>query len=297
MKSALTLTWGECREPGLLQRVHDAGFDGINFTYDENLFSGADPEARLRQIRENLDAAGLACPQVILPCPGHPASLEHYDEASESPMEFALRTMPVLGAKWGAVQPLSPVNPGFCREKVMTDNLVRFRQYLELAERYDVNIAVENPLPVQDQPEQRFCGEPEELCAFVDRLEHPRAGVCWNIGHANQLGKDCFGRDTATPFDHTAAVQLLGSRVKTIHASDNFGDGHLRLPPGVGKLDWFQPVQWGSLLRTLLKKGFAGFFTLDCDLNQGRRFPGMEAAFITLCGRSAAAYAAEAEQN
>lgn len=297
MKTALTLTCSECQNPALLQTIRTAGFTGINFTYDDTLFAAADPEALLQKIKDNLDAAGLSCPQAILPGRGRLAACDYSEPETEKRIAFALRTMPVLGAKWGALQPLSAVNNFYCKETAMTDNLARFGKYLAIAAQYGVGIAVENPLPLQEQEVQLFCAEPEELLEFVDRLNQPNAGICWNIGHANHLNHDCFGRDVNGGFDHTAAIRLLGSRIRTVHASDNFGDGHWRLPPGVGKLDWFKPLQWGSLLRALLQTGFTGSLTLDCDLEQGRRFPGLEEAYITLCAESAAAYAEEAEQG
>lgn len=288
MKTALTLTCKDCRNPALLQTIRNAGFSGINFTYDETLFSDADPEALLRSIKANLDTAGLACPQVILPNRGSSASCDYYDPETEDRIAFALKTMPVLGAAWGALQPLSAVNSCYCPEKAMADNLVRFRKYAELARQAGVGIAVENPLPLQEQPEQRFCADPQTLCAFVDQLALDNVGICWNFGHANHLGKDLFGRNTDTPFDHAAALRLLGSRVKIVHISDNFGDGHWRLTPGVGKLS--EANLWPELLAILLKNGFPGFCTLDCDLEQGRRVAGLEHAYLTLSAKASAAY-------
>lgn len=295
MKSALTLTVQDCLRPELLKTIRQAGFAGINFRYDDAFFAASEPETLLLQIKENLDAAGLVCPQVCLPSRGVMASCDYYDTETEKQIAFALRTMPLLGAQWGAMQPLSAVNHGYCTEKAMTDNLLRFSNYLTMARNFGVSIAVENPLPLQEQPVQRFCAEPETLLAFVDQLAQDNVGICWNFGHASHLGRDCFGRDTSTPFDHAAALQLLGNRIKTVHISDNFGDGHHRLPLGIGKLGWFH--QAPGLLRVLLESGFSGFLTLDCDLDQGRRFPGLENAYITLCAEAAAAYAEEAQQG
>lgn len=295
MKSALTLTLQDCLRPELLKTIRQAGFAGINFRYDDAFFAASEPEALLLQIKENLDATGLVCPQVCLPSRGYLASCDYYDSTTEGEIEFAFRTMPILGAQWGVMQPLSAVNYGYCPEKAMADNLQRFSSYLSRARQYGVGIAVENPLPLQEQPVQRFCADPETLCTFVDRLAQDNVGICWNFGHASHLGRDCFGRDTDTPFDHAVALELLGSRIKVIHISDNFGDGHHRLPLGIGKLGWFH--QAPSLLRILLRNGFPGFLTLDCDLDQGRRFPGLESAYITLCAEAAAAYAEEAQQG
>jgi len=295
MESALTLTAKDCLNPELLQNIRKADFTGINFRYEDAFFAAPEPEALLLQIKNNLDAAGLVCPQVCLPSRGIMASCDYSDSKTEGQIEFALRTMPLLGAQWGAMQPLSAVNHGYCTEKAMEDNLQRFRKYLDFARQYGVGIAVENPMPLQEQEIQRFCAEPETLCTFVDQLDRDNVGICWNFGHASHLGRDSFGRDTKPEFDHAAAVEQLGSRIKAIHLSDNFGDGHWRLPPGIGKLGWFD--QLPNLLAILLRSGFSGFLTLDCDLEQGRHFPGLESAYITLCAEAAASYTEEAQQR
>ena len=50
MKTALTLTCKECRNTALLRTVREAGFTGINFTYDDTLFA-ADSEGNIYQFK------------------------------------------------------------------------------------------------------------------------------------------------------------------------------------------------------------------------------------------------------
>ena len=281
MKTALMLSGRDCQNPEFLDIVKRVGFSAVGVTYDDSIFAQSDVECALFGIRSNLETAGLSCTQAILPALS--------SEDAEKRISLALRTMPILGASWGSVQPLSAL--GSDAERMM-QNVPAFTCFLALAEKFEVGIAVENPMPVQMQSPQRFCAEPDSLCAFVDGFNHPLLGVCWNFGHANHLGRDHFGRDLGPEFDHDAALKKLGDRIKTVLISDNFGDGHHRLPMGIGKITW-QPHLWSTLLKTVQDLGLSVPLCMDYDLEQGRRLPNFEENFLAFCAKSATAYMEE----
>lgn len=86
-----------------------------------------------------------------------------------------------------------------------------------LAEKYDLEILIENSQDVDPQP----------LAELMARTKDPRVGVCLDIGHAN------YSREPLEEWFYK-----LESHIRYIHLSDNMGmfDDHMIL--GTGTVNW-----------------------------------------------------------
>ncbi len=89
--------------------------------------------------------------------------------------------------------------------------------YQELAERYDLNLLIENCQDIDPYP----------LDALMQRISDPRVGVCLDVGHANY---------SQAPVEKW--FDQLGSRIAYLHLSDNCGQFDDHLPLGYGTVDW-----------------------------------------------------------
>lgn len=94
------------------------------------------------------------------------------------------------------------------------------RELSGYAEDRDIRITVEN------FPSPFFGDNPKELYDRIEELDLPNVGVCLDIGHAYVGGRI------------PEVIAQLGSKVYSIHASDNRGRVDEHLPPGQGSVPW-----------------------------------------------------------
>ena len=101
--------------------------------------------------------------------------------------------------------------------------------YEELADKYDINIFIENSPDIDADP----------IKELMKRISDKRVGVCLDIGHAN--------------YSHIPVRQWfeeLGDRIVYLHLSDNMGTYDDHLPIGDGTVDWEEvDGLWRSLKR------------------------------------------------
>ena len=99
--------------------------------------------------------------------------------------------------------------------------------YGELANTYDLKILIENSQDLN----------PEPLRALMNRISHPRIGVCLDLGHVH--------------YSHAsleAWLDQLGDRIGYLHLSDNLGCYDDHLPVGRGSIDWEKAdALWGKM--------------------------------------------------
>ena len=86
----------------------------------------------------------------------------------------------------------------------------------------------------------------EDLCEFVDYVNHPMLHACWDTGHGNMQDM---------PQDE--ALRMLGCRVWGIHVQDNKGDSDSHLTPFCGSMNL------DSLMHGLMDAGYKGYFTFE----------------------------------
>ena len=118
----------------------------------------------------------------------------------------------------------------------------RFLRLCEVAERANVDLAFEN------------LRAPDRLYAFLERIDSPRVGVCFDAGHNHVF---CPDRRIAVDF---------ASRIKAVHLHDNNGTFDAHNIPGDGTIDWRQ------VRRELIDSAYTGAWSLEIEHAQTAQF-------------------------
>ena len=111
----------------------------------------------------------------------------------------------------------------------------RFLRLCEVAEHANVNLAFEN------------LRAPAYLYKFMQRIDSPRIGVCFDAGHNH-----CFNPEKRICRD-------FASRITAVHLHDNDGTRDEHNIPGDGKIDWKQ------VRRELLDSAYTGAWSLEIE--------------------------------
>lgn len=254
MKRVVNINWADMTDERLAL-IKASGFEGVDL--DCERFSDeeiADFPRLAESIRARLDAAGLECAQVHLPCHDLFLSSEIVDERVDRHMKAVLSSMDVLGARWGAYHPRSSKNTGYDPKQAFRDNIAEIGRYLEVADKHSVGIAVEN-LPVfPDCPQYRFySADYEDHIALVDGLNSANAGICLDVGHLN-----------LTLYDMEKVIERMGQRIKILHVHNNFRYCDMHITPAEGTIDW------GKVMPALKRAGYEGNVSLE--INFGGNF-------------------------
>ncbi|MBR5031705.1 MAG: sugar phosphate isomerase/epimerase, partial [Clostridia bacterium] len=114
---------------------------------------------------------------------------------------------------------------GITREETFRRNREFFMPLLERAEKYSLNVLVENF--------NRMCidgmywiDNAPDLLGMIECVDHPLFHAVWDVGHGNLQ---------EMPQDE--ALRLLGGHVKALHIQDNAGDTDSHLVPFLGTLN------------------------------------------------------------
>ncbi len=132
-----------------------------------------------------------------------------------------------LGIKWLVIHAATD----FDSATPVKSSREKAREYLkpliELAAVHNVGIAVENLWDLNISPLRRYTVTAEELVELVDSLPYDNVGICWDVEHASIMKQD-----------QTAALKLVGSRLKATHISDHNGKSDDHILPFMGATDW-----------------------------------------------------------
>jgi sugar phosphate isomerase/epimerase len=139
----------------------------------------------------------------------------------------------------------SGYTPGLTVEETFAANKVFFDPILERAERYGVNILVEN-FNKMCVPGLYWIDNATDLLGLIEYVDHPLFHAVWDAGHANLQ---------EMPQDEE--LRLLGSHVRAIHVQDNRGDTDSHLLPFLGTMSM------DALMNGLLDIGYKGYFTFE----------------------------------
>jgi len=134
---------------------------------------------------------------------------------------------------------------GLSREETLERNREFFLPLLEHAEKYNVNILVENF--------NKMCVEglywidnATDLLSMIERVNHPLFHAVWDTGHANMQ---------EMPQDEE--LRLLGKHVRALHVQDNHGDADSHLVPFLGTMNL------DAVMTGLSDIGYDGYFTFE----------------------------------
>jgi L-ribulose-5-phosphate 3-epimerase len=235
----------------ILAMAKDAGFEGVEPAYADNGPITPDTgEKECERIRMQAEAHSLRLPTLASGIFWSVNLISDKAEERASAKEHVrhmLRVAHHLGAGTILVVP-GFVGPFMAGEPVIADYEVAyeravadFRELAEDAERWQVNIGVEN---VWD----RFLTSPLEMRSFIDEVGSERVGVYFDVGNVLR---------TSYP-QHW--IKILGQRIKAVHFKDfrcNVGtlEGFVELLQG--------DVNYGAVMQAFAEVGYDGWATVE----------------------------------
>lgn len=255
MKKVINYIMQDCTDE-VLEIIKKSGFDGLDLGFNNMNEEECEkfPETA-KKFRERLEKHGLECCQVHLPFHNMFLSSEIVAENTNRNIIAVLESMNTLGAKWGAYHPRSSKNTGYDKKQEMKDNIKEITGFLEIAEKHNVGIAIENIPVFPDCPQHRFfCADYEDHIELVDRLNSENAGICLDVGHLN-----------LTLYDMEKVIEKMGERIKILHLHNNFRTGDMHITPAEGT------VNWDKVMPALKRAGYRGDVSLE--INFGGNFP------------------------
>ena len=247
---------------GLLKQVHraaEAGFESMNLSLftmhrGNNPFYGDDWREAAETIRNEAEKCGIVFSQSHVPY--RSLSVKHDIEMAKAPggLEFfsniSLRSVEIskiVGCSWAVIHPMDDPNAGFGdHEAQIEHNLRIFDREIEAAHKFNVGLAFEN---LYDLPKRRRFGvQAAELKKFIDRVNSPLVGACWDLGHAN-MGTS----------DQVESILLLGEKITALHVHDNNGKDDLHMIPFMGN------IQWERVMHAMYEGGCKADLMLELD--------------------------------
>ena len=228
-----------------LAYIREAGFSCADYSFHADYQNrtgvyAKEHEAYFEEILRASEEIGIRLVQAHAPM-GDPI-----DEGNEQFIEDTIRCVDACGA-WGI--PNLVVHSGYRREltqeQTYEENKKFFLPILDRAEKYGVNILVENF-------NKRFIDglywidNATELLALIERVDHPLFHAVWDVGHANLQ---------EMPQDEE--LQILGSHVRALHIQDNLGKDDTHHLPFLGTMSM------DAVMNGLQKIGYNGYFTFE----------------------------------
>ena len=139
----------------------------------------------------------------------------------------------------------SGYTPGLTVQETYARNKEFYAPLLECAEKYNVNILVENFNKMHVEG-LYWIDNASDLLRLIELVDHPLFHAVWDAGHANLQ---------EMPQDEE--LRLLGSHVRALHIQDNLGDTDSHLLPFLGTMNL------DAVMHGLRDIGYEGYFTFE----------------------------------
>ena len=230
-----------------MKHTHNAGFRFLDYSFGidfarKNGFFSADRKAHLESVKHQCDKLGVRFVQAHSPM-GSPiiknAEHKEFIEATKTCVEVCGE----LGIPNIVVH--SGYQRGLSKEQTFEKNKEFFLDILHCAEKYGVNILVEN-FDIMVFPDVYWVDNAPDLRELIDFVDHPLFHACWDAGHAN-----------LQEMPQHEGLELLGDDVYAVHIQDNLNTADHHLFPFCGKMSL------DSLMNGLIKIGYKGYFTFE----------------------------------
>lgn len=164
------------------------------------------------------------------------------------------------------------VHAGFAfsqsKQEMMEKNQKYFLQLLEYAEKYNINIMVENiSEKIRNRP---FDVETADDILWLKELvdDHPLLKACWDTGHANTIALDQY-----------ANIKKLKGMLMGVHLQDNNGYNDDHMIPLLGT------VNFDEVMKGLNDINYSGPFNFEVHVfNDGKTWPNFRRPFTDASG-------------
>jgi sugar phosphate isomerase/epimerase len=241
------------------KRIKQAGITCVDY----NIVSpeGSTEKLKVTYFKKHQECAaryGMRFSQVHAPIfkydPNRPYKMEYILEE----MKKSIAICSLLGSPYLVMHPLElAFELGRVKEEKI--NQEYFGSLVEEARRHDVMICIENmPYRRAGRVWEGACSEARKTVEYIDILNkkagEERFGACFDVGHANVLGKNL-----------REEVRALGSHLKVLHIHDNDGvtDSH-QLPYSFSDArSELCTTDWSGYLLGLREIGFGGVLSFE----------------------------------
>lgn len=228
-----------------LEHIRNAGFRYADYSFirdyaQRNGVFGVDYRQYYDRINETQAELGLRIVQAHAPM-GKP-----FLEDEGAFLADTIRCVEACGA-WGIENLVvhSGYLPGLTPEETFLKNRSFFMPILQAAEKYGVNILVEN-FNKMNKENVYWIDNGPDLLKMIQCVDHPLFHAVWDVGHAN-----------LQTVSQDEELRLLGCHVRALHIHDNLGDRDTHLAPFLGT------TNLDSVMHGLLDIGYSGYFTFE----------------------------------
>lgn len=249
--------WERWGERGTIERMAQAGFDAIDYTfcnwmeYGASPWTGDDYAEHAKEIKRIADDNGIFFNQTHAPIRFDMSLLPDWNREILPMVLRSMEICAILKAPHIVIHPLHHVPYGQNREYLWQLNQEYYQTLLPHAKRLGIKLALENLVERDASPERALvktiCSDPQDYAAFYDELGDNRNVICCvDTGHAALCGESA-----------AEMIRSLGSRVGALHIHDNDFVSDKHWIPYQGKIDW------DDVLRALADVGYQGDFTFE----------------------------------
>ena len=236
----------------LVELYGPTGFRCLDYSFYNVLHPGSSylqpGDSWRREVEDALAAAqklGVTFVQAHAPDGEHFCSGERRD-ALLLATRRSIEGCALLGISNLVVHAAQLPDPESTPAEFIRENIRFYRQLLPDAERFGVNLLVENSC------EQNIPGYSlrtgREMREFLQQAGHPLRHACWDTGHAHLRGMDQY-----------QSLRELGEELYALHIHDNCGDKDAHILPFMGSCNFDQ------VLQALKDMNYSGCFTLECS--------------------------------
>jgi len=227
--------------------IHAAGFKYVDYNFDWDfehscgVFS-ADWKSHIDDVLKTADSLGMTFIQAHSPT-GKPITKDENYENFIFGTKRCIECCAILGIKnlvvhSGYIQDIS-------KDECFDLNKAFYLDLLHFAEKYDVNILVENFNKMHIDG-MYWIDNAADQRAMIDYVNHPLFHACWDAGHGNM-------QETT----QDEALRTLGEHVYALHVQDNMGNHDSHMAP------YFGTLNMDSLMHGLIDIGYKGYFTFE----------------------------------
>lgn len=170
----------------------------------------------------------------------------------------SLECCSILGSKLCVTHPDTDYQAMSLVKSSKAKNIEYFKELLEYASRFNMELALENMCDFSIAPRRKYCATPEELVDFIDEFNDSRIGICWDFEHADIMKQD-----------QRQSLIYMGDRLKATHVSDTNSTTDTDL---MHVMPLFGTVEWKEVMKTLREINYKGDFAFEAH-NYANRLP------------------------
>jgi len=248
MKLATTtgdlLAYTSCQQESI-ESISKAGFKYLDYNFHGDYTRGngiyGDFKSHIESVKVLADKLGVKFVQAHSPM-GKPLISEGQDEFVNA-TNLCIEACAELGVPNLVVH--SGYVLGYSTEQTFEENRKFYMKLLPTAEKYGVNVLVENFNKMAVNNMYWIDNAPDQL-ALIEYVNHPLFHACWDTGHGNM--------QEMSEYD---SLKILGKHVKAVHIQDNPGNSDAHMLPFCGTMNM------DSIVSALIEIGYEGYFTFE----------------------------------